>query len=62
MGLAVIFDANIPVEDMADHYFGLIEELEIFLNCPIDLITLVSVKNRIFKKELEDTMVALYAA
>ena len=60
--LAVIFDTSIPVENMADHYFGLIEELEKLLNCSVDLITLVSVKNEIFKKELEDTMVQLYAA
>ena len=60
--LAVIFDSDIPVENMADHYFGLIEELEQLLNRPVDLITLVSVKNRIFKKELENTMVSLYAA
>lgn len=60
--LAVIFDSNIPVENMADHYFGLIEELEKLLKRPVDLITLVSVKNKIFKKELENTMVPLYAA
>lgn len=60
--LAVIFDSNIPVENMGDHYFGLIEELENLLNCPVDLITLISVKNKIFKKELENTMVPLYAA
>ncbi|WP_373519205.1 nucleotidyltransferase family protein [Pricia sp.] len=60
--LAVIFDSSIPVENMADHYFGLIEELEKLLKRPVDLITLVSVKNKIFKKELENTMVPLYAA
>jgi len=60
--LAVIFNSSIPVENMADHYFGVIEELEKLLNRPVDLITLVSVKNKIFNKELENTMVPLYAA
>lgn len=59
---AVIFDTAIPVEDMADHYFGLIEELERTLQNCIDLVTLVSIKNKIFKEELENTMVNLYAA
>lgn len=60
--LAVIFDSSIKVENMADHYFGVIEELEKLLDRPVDLITLVSIKNKIFKKELENTMVSLYAA
>lgn len=59
---AVIFDPEILVEDMADYYFGLIEELEQTLQSRIDLVTLVSVKNAIFKEELERTMVPLYAA
>ena len=41
--LAVLFSVEIPVEDMAEHYFGLIEELELLLNKPIDLVTLKSV-------------------
>lgn len=59
---AVRFDSQIPVEDMADHYFGVIEELEKVLGKSIDLVTLQSVKNHIFKEELEKTMVPLYAA
>lgn len=59
---AVIFDPNIPVKDMADYYFGVIEELENLLGTQIDLVTLKSVKNPIFKEELEKTMVPLYAA
>lgn len=37
--LAVVFDPGIPVEDMADYYFGVIEELEKLLEKRIDLIT-----------------------
>ena len=62
LDFAVLFVPNIPVEDMADHYFGLIEALEKLLQSPVDLVTLKSVKNPIFKKELEETMVPLYAA
>lgn len=60
--LAVIFDPSIPIEDMADHYFGLIEDLERIFESEVDLVTLKSVKNKIFKKELENTMIQLYAA
>ena len=59
---AVIYDPKIPVEDMADHFFGLIEELEDLLKNKIDLVTLKSIKNRIFREELERTMISLYAA
>src|SRR5690606_38325999 len=59
---AVLFGSDIPVEDMADHYFGVIEELEGLLGKPIDLITLQSIKNPIFKEELNKTMIPLYAA
>jgi hypothetical protein len=60
--LAVRFELTIAVEDMADHYFGLIEELEYLLNSSIDLVTLQSLKNSIFKQELEKTMIPLYSA
>jgi len=59
---AVIFDSAIPILDMADHYFGLIEELEDLLKRPVDLVTIKSIKNRIFREELEKTMMPLYAA
>ena len=59
---AVIFDSNIPVLDMADHYFGLIDGLEKLLDRPIDLVSIKAIKNRIFKEELERTMIPLYAA
>lgn len=60
--LAVLFNPSIPVEEMADYYFGLIEALEKLLQKPIDIVTLKSVKNQVFKAELEKTMVELYAA
>ena len=62
LDFAVLFSDKIPVIDMADHYFGLIESLENLLKHPIDLTTLKSVKNPVFKKELEETMIKLYAA
>lgn len=43
-------------------YFGLKEALEQLLGHPVDLITLKSLSNPHFKKELEATCQALYAA
>lgn len=60
--LAVRFDVGIPVLDMADHYFGFIEELEQLFQNTVDIVSLNSVKNWIFKEELERTMIPLYAA
>ncbi|UZO81008.1 nucleotidyltransferase domain-containing protein [Aquimarina sp. ERC-38] len=59
---AVIFDFKIPVVEMADYYFNFIEDLEELLKKPVDVVTLSSLKNKIFKKELEETMISLYAA
>lgn len=60
--LAVRFDEGIPLLDMADYYFGFIEELEQLFQNNVDIVSLNSVKNRIFKEELEQTMIPLYAA
>ena len=59
---AVRFEEDIPTLDLADYYFGLIEGLEDLLGHKVDLVTLKSLKNKIFIEELERTMVPLYAA
>ena len=43
-------------------WWSKIMPLQFKLNKPIDLVTLKSVKNQVFKDELEQTMIPLYAA
>lgn len=53
----VRFSNNIPLLDIADHYFGLQEELALLLNRDIDLVTEKSVKNPVLKEEIERTKI-----
>lgn len=59
---AVRFSDQIPVEDMADHFFGLNESLESIFNRRVDLVSIPALKNPIFIEELNTTKVQLYAA
>jgi len=43
---------DIPIEDYADNYFELCEDLEQILNRKVDVVTLRSVKNPYFESEL----------
>jgi len=60
--LLVSFDEeSISMEEYVDNYFSLSFELEDLLKRKIDLITERSVKNPLFKKELEKTRVLVYS-
>ena len=43
---------DIPVEDYADNYFDLCDDLEQILDRRVDVVTMRSVKNPYFEKEL----------
>lgn len=53
-----------PREDMnmADQYFGLLEELQALFQRRIDLVTERSIRNPYFKKAVNQTRIPLYAA
>lgn len=48
--------------DMADQYFGLLEELRALFQRRIDLVTERSIRNPYFKKAVDQTRIPLYAA
>lgn len=55
----VDFNENDPFK-YTDLYFQLKEKLENLLNRPIDLIEERAVKNKFFKKELDETKILIY--
>ena len=57
--LVVDFDENDPFK-YTDLYFGLKEKLEDLLKRQVDLIEERAIRNKIFKKELENTKVKIY--
>lgn len=59
--LLVDFDESTSLNAF-QRYFGFKEALEQLLGRPVDLITLKSLSNPYFKKELEATSQSLYAA
>lgn len=56
---AVDFEESDPFK-YADLYFELKEKLEKLLKRKIDLVELRGIKNRFFKKELDETKVLIY--
>jgi len=46
----------------ADSYFGLLESLQNLFQRPIDLVTILAVKNPYFLQDIEATRTVLYAA
>lgn len=46
---------NMPIEDYADNYFDLCDDLERILHRRVDVVTMRSVKNPYFEKELLQT-------
>jgi predicted nucleotidyltransferase len=52
----------IDIEEYADNYFDLIEDLEDLLQRRVDLVTIKSVKNPYFKKEVDKTRQLIFAA
>lgn len=62
LDFAVRFSSEIPVLDMAEHFFGLISSLENLFESKIDLVSIPALKNPVFIRELDNTKVRLYAA
>ena len=52
----------LEIENYADNYFDLIEDLEDLFQRKVDLVTVKSVKNPYFKKELNKTRQLIFAA
>jgi predicted nucleotidyltransferase len=59
--LRVEFD-EIPVAGYAENYFALREAFADLFGRKVDLISAKKIRNPIFRRELESTQVALYAA
>ncbi len=53
---------SIDIEEYADNYFDLIEDLEDLLQRRVDLVTIKSIKNPYFKKEVDKTRQLIFAA
>jgi len=53
---------DIDIEEYADNYLDMCDELESLFNRPVDLVTVQSVKNPYFKKAVEKTRQLIYAA
>ena len=60
--LAVLFKDSLSPIEQGDAFFGLIDDLEMLFNKPVDLISYRALKNQIFIDELDKTKVSLYAA
>ena len=53
---------DIDIEGYADNYLDMCYDLEAVLNRKVDLVTIKSVKNPYFKKEVERTRQLIYTA
>ena len=61
LDLLVEFEEMQPVEH-AEHYFGLIEDLERLLKRPVDLVEYKPIRNPYFRDSVLKTQVVIYAA
>jgi len=62
LDFAVLFSEDLSPLEHGEAFFDLKEDLEKLFLRKVDLISYRVVKNPIFKKELDDTKVLLYAA
>jgi len=62
LDFAVLFSENLSPIEYGEAFFRLKEDLENLFLRKVDLVSYRVVKNPIFKKELDDTKVLLYAA
>ncbi|MBP9152732.1 MAG: nucleotidyltransferase domain-containing protein [Flavobacteriales bacterium] len=60
--LAVVFKEELTPLERGDAFFEVLGSLEKLLNKRIDLISYSVIKNPIFKQEVDNTKVLLYAA
>lgn len=52
---------DLPPVEYAEAYFGLKEEREPLLSLPVDLVTVPSLRNPYFRRQMEQTKALLYA-
>ena len=57
----VEFENKLPT-DHANSYFGLMEDLEVLLGLPVDLVEPGPISNPYFREEIEKTRRSLYEA
>lgn len=60
--LAVVFKEELSPLERGDAFFEVLGSLEKLLNRRIDLVSYNVIKNPLFKQELDNTKVSLYAA
>jgi uncharacterized protein len=53
---------DLPTDDYADAYFGLLEDLETLFDRPVDLIMTSAVKNPFVRETIERSRIPLHAA
>lgn len=54
--------AVMPPAQHADSYFGLAEDLEALFGRPVDLVEPSTIRNRFFRKAVDDTLVVVHDA
>lgn len=59
---AVVFDPTLDPLEHGSSFFNLMDDLQELFERPIDLISYRALKNPIFKEELDNSKVSLYAA
>ncbi len=54
--------ANVPLLDFADNYLSFCDSLQEILNCEVQVVVESSIRNPVFKKEIDHTKQLLFAA
>lgn len=60
--LIVKFNTNIPVEQYADLFFGLADDLEEVLNRKVDLMLQKHIENKFLRENIEESKRKIYEA
>ena len=58
----VEFQKPLPQGELANSYFGLLEDLKQLFGCPIDLVVDSAIENPFFRESVDETRKPLYAA
>ncbi|MBX2913763.1 MAG: nucleotidyltransferase domain-containing protein [Cyclobacteriaceae bacterium] len=58
--LLIAFEDNLDPVEYGVQYFELADQLELLLNCPVDLVTELSLKNPYFISSINKSKVPLY--
>jgi len=62
LDFAVIFDENLSPLEHGESFYNLLSDLETLFAKKIDLLAYRAIKNPIFKQELDNTKIPIYAA